>query len=184
MSSYSYKPDPDDWRRTVSLIYLGGLALVLVLTLLFISGCSPKLMPGHDTDTETKDSTYVKVVTKDSLVYVPIPLEKDQVIVSTKDTSRLETSVAMSAAFVGLDGFLHHTLSNKSEEKLPVVVPVTSKYVFTGATHTETHTITNYVEVPAKLTWWQRFRLDAFPWLTLAVVLALVWIFRKLIFKL
>lgn len=40
------------------------------------------------------------------------------------------------------------------------------------------------VAVEKTLTGWQRFRLSAFPWLVMAVVLLLIWAFRKLIFKL
>lgn len=38
------------------------------------------------------------------------------------------------------------------------------------------------VEVEKPLSWWQRFRIDAFWWLLGAVVLLLAWTFRKLIF--
>ena len=40
------------------------------------------------------------------------------------------------------------------------------------------------VQVEKKLSWWQRWRMNAFPWLLGAVVLLLLWTFRKLIVKL
>lgn len=38
------------------------------------------------------------------------------------------------------------------------------------------------VQVEKSLTGWQRFCLSAFPWLVFAILLLLIWIFRKLIF--
>ena len=180
-------PKNNNWHIDNSGMWKDALAAILIclavaIVICWATGCSPKMMPSHDDNTNHKDSTYVQVVTKDSLIYVPIPLEKDQVIVHLGDTSKLETSVATSEAFVGVDGFLHHSLENKSDERLPAIVPITSKTIYTGVTHTETHTITKYVEVEKELSWWQKFRLEAFWWLVGAVVLLLVWTFRKLIF--
>ena len=153
------------------------LIRVILFCVLLLAGCCPKIMPSHDDNVNHKDSTSVNIEIRDSLIFVPIPLEKDQVIAHLGDTSRLETSIAKSEAFIGEDGFLHHMLENKSKETLPVVVPFKTKTIFNGVTHTEMHTITNYVEVEKKLTWWQKFRMNAFPWLILSVILLLVWIF-------
>lgn len=157
---------------------------IILIGTMVLPSCSPKILPSHDSNIQHKDSTSVNVTVKDSLIYVPIPLEKDQVITHVGDTSRLETSVATSLAFVGDDGFLHHSLENKSNESLPVTIPVTSKTIYTGVTHTETHTITNYVEVDKPLSKWKSFKLDAFWWLAGAVLLLLIWTFRKQIIKL
>ena len=167
------------WYLLFYIFVLGAAGFVCVL----MSGCSPKIAPSHDDNVQHKDSSSISTVVKDTTIYVPIPLEKDQVIAHLGDTSRLETSVARSTAFVGGDGFLHHSLENKSEEKLPAVVPITSKTIYTGVTHTETHTITNYVEVEKPLSWWKSFKIGAFWWLIGAVALLLVWTFRKWIFK-
>lgn len=172
------------WIIPTIILYAVVISVVLFAMCAFFSSCSPKITPGHDDSVQHKDSTSVVVVTKDSLVYVPIPLEKDQVIVHPGDTSRLETSVAWSIAFVGGDGFLHHSLENKSDEKLPVVVPITSKTIYTGVTHNETHAITRTVEVEKPLSWWQSLKIGAFPWLLAAVALLLLWTFRKQIVKL
>jgi hypothetical protein len=39
------------------------------------------------------------------------------------------------------------------------------------------------VEVEKPLSWWQSFEIRAFWWLLAAVVLLLLWTFRKFIFK-
>ena len=152
---------------------------IILIGTMVLPSCSPKILPSHDSNIQHKDSTSVQIITKDSLIFVPVPLEKNQVIAHLGDTSRLETSIARSTAFIGEDGFLHHILENKSEEKLPVVVPIQSKAIFTGVSHTEAHTVTNYVEVEKPLSWWQSFKIGAFPWLLLALGAALLYIFRK-----
>lgn len=155
-----------------------------MICLIMFTGCSPKLTPSHERDTSHKDSTKVVEAIRDSLIYVSIPLEKDQVIAHFGDTSKLETSLARSIAFIGNDGFLHHSLENKSEEKLPVVVPIHSKTIFTLVSDKHTEVITKYEYVEKPLSWWQKFRMDAFWWLVGAIVIALIWIFRKVIVKL
>lgn len=40
------------------------------------------------------------------------------------------------------------------------------------------------VKVEQPLTWWQKFRQEAFWWLAVAVLLLLIWTFRKFIVKL
>ena len=165
-------------------IICGYIIAFVMICLIVFTGCSPKLTPSHEIDTSHKDSTKVVEITKDSLIYIPIPLEKDQVVAHLGDTSKLETSLARSLAFIGGDGFLHHSLENKSEEKLPVVVPVHSKTIFTLVSDKHTETITKYEYVEKPLSWWQKFRMGAFWWLFGLLLIALVWIFRKTLIKL
>ena len=147
---------------------------ILLAVLLLSASCSPRIVERVRTEVVYKDS----VVWRDSLISVPVPLEKDHAIVSTKDTSRLCTTVAESVAFVDSTGRLHHSLENRQTSLVaPVKFPV--HYIFNGVTHTKVETITNTVEVPAKLSWWQRFRLDAFWWLLGGLAAALLCIFRK-----
>lgn len=169
------------WGKQVAL---GYIIAIIMIGLIMLSSCSPKLAPSHNVDTSHKDSTKVVEITGDSLVYIPIPLEKDQVIAHLGDTSKLETSLARSLAFIGNDGFLHHSLENKSEEKLPVIVPIHSKTIFTLVSDKHAEVITKYEYVEKPLSWWQKFRLGAFWWLVGAIVIALIWIFRKVIVKL
>ena len=91
--------------------------------------------------------------------------------------------MAKSEAFVGDDGFLHHSLENK-REKLPAIVPVTSTTIYTGVEHKEAQVLTKIEYREKPLTWWQKFRIGAFWWLVGGILVCLLWIFRKFIFKL
>lgn len=159
---------------------VGGLVFLLVLCL---ASCSPRISGGLEKEKETGTSIEYRDTTiwRDSLIRVPIPLEKDQVIANLGDTSRLETSVATSVAFIGKDGLLHHSLENK-RGTLDTVVKIPSRMIWTSITNTSRETITKEVKVEKELTWWQKFRIGAFWWLLGAVAALLLWTFRKLLF--
>ena len=103
---------------------------------------------------------------------VPVIVEKNV----TRDTvSHLENEWAKSDAEL-TDGFLWHTLETKGHT---VYVPVTTMVRDTVIVEKESQTITVVEEVEKPLTWWQRFRINAFFWLLLAVLSCFLWIFRK-----
>lgn len=133
--------------------------------------------------TEYRGTTIYQKERHDSLIYVDIPLEKNQVIVELGDTSRLETNVAKSVAFVNNDGHICHTLENK-REKLPVLAPVTSTFIYSGVTSNATQTLTKIEYRDKPLTWWQKLRMRAFWWLLVSVLLLLLWTLRKPLLKL
>ena len=110
----------------------------------------------HDTTTFTVEKEIEKIVTRDT-------------------SSHLENSWAKSDALVS-EGFLHHSL-----ESVPQIIKVPYEVVVTDTLIIEKLTEPQYIEKP--LTWWQRFRQDAFWWLTGGIILLLLWTFRKLIFK-
>lgn len=97
-----------------------------------------------------------RVVYRDSIIYVPVPTEADRAELADSDTSRLETSLAVSEAFVA-DGMLHHSLRNRSDALLPVPVKLPSLL------HQEQHYLirdrvaTETVYVEKELSRWQRF---------------------------
>lgn len=168
--------------------WIGGMFVRVIIFCLLIAGgvcwlssCSPRIY--HEIETNTKTEYKDTTLWRDSLIYVPVPLGKDQAIVYVGDTSRLETGVAQSIAYIGSDGALHHVLENK-KTSLEAVVKIPSRTIWTSVTNNRVETITRTIEVPGRLTWWQRVRLDAFWPLVVAVVLLLLWTFRKLIFKL
>lgn len=160
-------------------IIKGAMEVLGLLLVLSLASCAPRVIVERVTETiiEKRDS----LVYRDSLIKVPIPLEKDQAIVHIGDTSRLETSVAESIAFVDSVGFLHHKLENKKGE-LSTIAKIPIRYIFTGVTTTSTETISKIEYKDKPLSWFQRFRLDGF-WVLLALVIGLsLWTFRKLIF--
>ena len=176
----SRKPnDPDRDNLRFAVIVWIILAL-LTAGFGFLVSCAPVR---EVIRTEYRDTTIIRTEYRDTVIAVPIPLEKDHAITQVGDTSHLETSVARSEAFVDSTGRLHHSLENKHENTLPATVPVKAEFVFHGITQNETASLikTQYRDKP--LRWWQRFRLGAFWYLLGAVVLLLLWTFRKVIFR-
>lgn len=167
----------DAWERAI----IPTSVLVIILLVLAVS-CSPKIV--ERIVTEYKDTTIIKTEYRDTVIAVPIPLEKDQAITQVGDTSRLETSVARSEAFVDSTGRMHHSLENKHENSLTATVPVKAEFVFHGITQNNTASLikTQYRDNP--LNWWQKFRIGAFWWLLAAVLVLLAWTFRKTLLKL
>ena len=141
-----------------------GLKIWAFFLALCLSGCSTLVKERiiTDTVTEYRDS----IAWRDSLIYVPIPLESDQAIVQVGDTSHRETSVAESDAWVGSDGFLHHDLRNKPT-RIPYHAILPERWLMTTVKNTteEAHTIVREVKVAKPLNLWQRFRIGAFWWL-------------------
>lgn len=168
--------NPWTWRLVWLVALLFGLLVASVCT-----GCSPRII--EHTTIEYRDTTIYRESVRDTTIYVPLPVESGMAIVPVGDTSRVETSLAESTAFVDSIGLLRHSIRNK-EKPLPVVVPVRSVYVYSGASHTEAQVLTKIEYRDKPLSWWQSLKIGAFPWLIMAVVLLLIWTFRKSIFKL
>ncbi len=189
MDSKDYKfPEHQD-NSWMGCVFMVGLLVAVLLASVLFSGCST-IKYVDRWHTEYRDTSTYTDVTKDTTIYVPIPLESNQVIVSVGDTSKLETSVATSTAFVGGDGLLHHTLENK-REKLPAVVPIHTITIKGMVSSTTTHTITKVEYKEKPLTWWQKAKIGSFWYLCGAVFILLCYVFRKpllallkLIFKL
>lgn len=164
-----------------------GRTKALSCFLLFVSSavlpsCSllhqrEKIVIKTETVTEYRDST----VWRDTTIFVPIPLESDQAIVHVGDTSHRETTVAESDAWIGSDGMLHHSLWNKSKEKIPHSLKLPQRWLYTGVTNTkeDAHVIIKDVRVEKSLSWWQKVRLRAFWWLLGCVLVLLAITFRK-----
>lgn len=166
MSKRENHNQPLWWYLLLYIFVLGAAGLVCVL----MSGCSPKIVEKVVTQVEYRD----RVVHDTATVEVPVEVEK---IVTRDTTSHLENNWAKSDAMVS-GGFLHHSLESKPRIiQVPVEVHVTD----TVLKEQEIKEVEKLVE--KELTWWQRFRMEAFPWLLLAVVLLLLYVFRKFIFK-
>lgn len=147
------------------------LAVVLFLVAILQSCGIFKRIPDKinvrdSTSIQYKDSTVIK----DSIVYVPVPVENVVNVTMPNQTSYLTTSLAESTAYTDSLGFLHHNLKNRSNEKIPVIVFNKEFYHTAKATASKSETIIRTVQVEKKLNWWQRFRLKSFWWL-LAVLL-------------
>ena len=178
----------------------GTTVVALAVMFVMVSSCGLfKHCPSTHTETNVRDSVAIhwkdstrivdSLVVRDSVVLVPLPVESSQSVLPAMMPSHLETSLAESDAYVDSLG-LHHTLKNKDTD-IDVHVPVTEHHHYeehtqqsdTTAHHSysEKETVTEYVE--KSLTKLQQFRHDAFWPLVCMLILNLVWIFRKSIFK-
>lgn len=120
---------------------------ILVLMMFLMVGCGlihPRYVPVES----KRDSVYIEtLIERVDTVKVDVPGER--VFVIRRDSSRLETAVAMSYAEIDSVGFLHHSLENKKvslekeivfkdrviekkvevEKEVPVEVEVPVKYI-------------------------------------------------------
>lgn len=146
--------------------------LYLILIALLCTSCGLfKRIPVEITHRDSvvvsyKDSTVVR----DSVVYVTVPKEEIINIVLPGQTSTLSTSLAESTAFTDSLGFLHHTLKNRNDQRIPVIVFNTEKYHTAEALTSKQDSIIKTVKVEKELNWWQKFRLKYF-WIFLAVLI-------------
>lgn len=99
-----------------------GLVALLVLAL---GGCCPKVVPvsskRQDSVRIVREVEYLERV-RDTTIYVDVPAEAKEVT-TRRDSSHLESSVAVSDAWINPEGFLTHTLINKAI-KLSKEVPI------------------------------------------------------------
>lgn len=166
-------------------VFLAVIIIAVLAALCAIPGCSPKnLPPVHESTTEESSVSYKdSTVWRDTTIYVPIPLEKWQVVASVKDTAKAETSVAKAAAYLDSLGFMHLDLQNKPVQ-LKGVVSIPHRTIMVNATSKKEQIKPLVVQVEKPLSWWQKFRIGAFWWLC-AILLALaIWTFRKPLLKL
>ena len=168
-------------KNKKGISYLAWTTFVVLTLFLSLSSCCPKVIERTITVTEKvyRDS----IAWRDTTISVPIPLEKDQAIVRLGDTSRLETSVAESTAYIDKNGDLRHELTNK-KGSLSAVTKIPVRYIFNGVTTNTTQTLTKTEYKDRPLSWWQKFRMSAFWWLLVSTLLLLVWTFRKQLFTL
>lgn len=159
-------PDPEPWQYVCAFVVI---LIILVIGISSATSCSPRIIEHVTTQIEYRD----RIVTDTATVEIEKIVEKN---VTLDTLSKLENKYAKSEAMVS-QGLLHHSLESKPQIiKVPVEVHVTDTL------WKESEVIEKEVKVEKELTWWQKFRLDAFWWLLATVVGLLLWTFRKLIF--
>ena len=148
--------------------------LYLAVFSLFVACSAPRVIQDYQRDSVVyivKDST----IFKDSVVLVEIPTERERLVAAATDTSRLETSVARSEAYVA-DGRLYHTLQNK-DALLPVKIAIPEKVHTEQREKALIYKQTEIVEVEKELSKWQNF----IQMLGYGVLIACVlWILNKM----
>ena len=133
------------------LIFL-GMCLFVYLLLCFVSCSTPRGVL-----TSQKDSVRTviteRVVYRDTVIHVPVPVESDSKVFLDTDTSFLRTSLAESEAFVR-GGKLHHSLRNRNEQLQSINLKLPEKILQTDNFLLKQQTVT--VEVERELTRWQK----------------------------
>ena len=98
------------------------------------------------------------LVLRDSVVLVEVPKGSAEALLPDSDTSRLETDIAESVAYVTM-GELRHTLRNKSEVLLPITIHVPERIHTEKEVVLQAYKVTETVEVEKELNGVQRFML-------------------------
>lgn len=174
-------PSSTGWKAILTAIVLG---LILLLAL---AGCSrhtaaPPSVLHHDQQDSIRETVVVRIDTIKVMVPVEIPVERIVNVLPDTDTSTLETSVAVSTAFIDSLGLLHHTLDNKAQTiKKPVDVTVPVSETTHEEFHNKVDSDTVYVAVPAQLSKGQKLlisfgKLGFVMWLcTIAYIVYRLW---------
>lgn len=154
--------------------------LLALLAFLLTCCATPKVVQDYQRDSVVvivKDS----VILRDSIVMVAIPVESASSILPDSDTSRLETSLARSVAFVA-GGKLNHTLTNK-DALIPIKITIPEKVHSEQREKAMIYRQIETVEVEKELSRWQNFILVLGYSVLIAVVLWLINKIRKFVVK-
>lgn len=139
---------------------------------------APKVVQDYQRDSVVVIRDSVRF--RDSLVLVPVPQGSDKAVLPDSDTSRLETDVAESVAYVA-DGKLHHTLRNKEAALIPVTIKLPERLHYEARDKIIYNRIVETVEVEKELSRLQRFMMSL-GWVVLIGAVAwLAWKMYRLV---
>lgn len=135
------------------LIIFFLFCLFIYILLCFASCGTPRNMQVPQKDS-IRTMISERIIYRDTIVYVPVPDESEKAVLQDTDTSRLQTGLAESEAFVS-GGRLNHTLRNRHDVLQPIYLSIPEKARETEHFQLAARTVT--VEVEKQLTPWQRF---------------------------
>lgn len=135
---------------------------------------APKVVQDYQRDSVVVIRDSVRF--RDSLVLVPVPQGSDKAVLPDSDTSRLETDIAESVAYVA-DGKLHHTLRNKEAALIPVTIKLPERLHYETRNKIIYNRIVETVEVEKELSRLQRFMMSL-GWVVL--IGAVAWLAWKI----
>lgn len=154
----------------------------ILAIVVFISSCgAPKVAMTTDVQ---KDSMSVvikeSVIYRDTTIYVEVPVEVIKEILPDTDTSHLETSLAISEAWVNA-GKLNHILTHK-DAKIEQTIPVPEKHTQKDSVSASIKEVVKEVpvEVEKPLNAWQSFRMSLG---TIALIAFALWAVIKILKK-
>ena len=123
-----------------------------------------------------KDSVSVvikeSVIYRDTTIYVELPVEVIKEVLPDADTSHLETSLAVSEAWLA-NGKLNHTLMHKSDARIEQTIPVPEKHTQKDSVTISIKEVVKEVpvEVEKPLNAWQSVRMTLGTLVLIAFVL-------------
>lgn len=147
---------------------------IIAACLLMTACAAPKVVQDYQRDSVVVIRDSVRF--RDSLVLVPVPQGSDKAVLPDSDTSRLETDVAESVAYVA-DGRLYHTLRNKYAALIPVTIKLPERLHYEKRDKIIYNRIVETVEVEKELSRLQRF-IMSLGWVVL--IGAVVWLAWKI----
>ena len=131
---------------------------ILIITVVYLlAGCGPaRRIPVEAQKDSVRIEIWDSIIIRDSIVLVPVPAESSGVILPADDSSHLETSLAVSDAYIQ-DGKLHHSLRNKHEALLPIELKLPEKIHQEKEYLIRDKVITETVTVEKQLSAWESF---------------------------
>ena len=156
------------------------LLIPILLVALLLCGCAASRHVSDSVNSEQRDTVRVKTVTiyVPDTVFVEIPAQTAER--ETRDSvSQLENDYASSEARINPDGSLYHVLRTKPQKK-PVEFqkPVERRDSIVYRERVRTETVTETVEVPRQLTWFQKTSIYGF-WAAI-IFLMIVYTIKRL----
>lgn len=146
--------------------------------ILMTACAAPKVVQDYQRDSVVVIRDSVRF--RDSLVLVPVPQGSDKAVLPDSDTSRLETDIAESVAYVA-DGKLHHILRNKEAALIPVTIKLPERIHYETRDKIIYNRIVETVEVEKELSRLQRFMMSL-GWVVLIGAVAwLAWKIYRLV---
>lgn len=163
---------------------------ILIISLLLLLSVSCRTVKHTATPVflHDKDSIRVEIVeriiTDTVYVKVAVPAESSRQVVRDS-TSHLETTVAISDAWLLPDGSLGHTLINKDAD-LTALVPLQHKERDNNNIKVVSKEIPvpypERVEVERDFTTWERIKLGTFWYLLIVSCFSVLWMLKKVFF--
>ena len=154
---------------------------IYAMLLLICTSCaSQKVVTNTDVQKDSVSVVVVEsIVYRDTTIYVEVPVEVIKEILPDTDTSHLETSIAVSEAWVNA-GKLNHTLSHKPNASIQQIIPVPEKHTQKDSVVISIKEVVKEVpvEVEKELNKWQTFRMMLG---TLTLIAIGVWLLLKIL---
>lgn len=156
------------------------LLIPILLAAILLCGCAATRHVSDSVNSEERDTVRVETVTiyVPDTVFVEIPAQTAER--ETRDSvSNLENDYATSEARINPDGSLYHDLKTKPQKK-PVEFqkPVERRDSIVYRERVRTETVTETVEVPRQLTWFQKTSIYGF-WAAI-IFLMIVYTIKRL----